>query len=91
MNLYHLFCDGIPPRSNEHAIGSWRPSQNKKKKYAGLVVPVQCDAIVDTPCLILCGFIFSWSEFIRCSASSLLWCIIPKSSTVRVNFIPFLL
>ena len=59
--------------------------------YACLVVPVQCDATVDTPCPILCDFIFSWIACMRCSASSFLCYLIPKSPTTKVKVIPFLL
>ena len=27
-----MFWGGLPPPHNEHAIGSWRPDQKKKKK-----------------------------------------------------------
>ena len=57
-------------------------------QYARLIVPVQCDANVKTPCPTLCYSIFSWNGFMRCWASFLLWYMIPKSLTTRVNLIP---
>ena len=60
-------------------------------QYAGLVVPVQCDTTVKTPCPTLLYVIFYWSVFMRYWAYSLLWYLIKKPSTTRVNVILFLL
>ena len=56
-------------------------------QYACLVVPAQYDSTLETPSPILCDFIFSWSAFMRCSASSFIWYLIQKLSTKRVKSI----
>ena len=60
-------------------------------QYSILEASVKCYATVKTPCPSLCYLIFSWSVFMRYWASYLLWYLIPKSLTTRVNVIKFLL
>ena len=60
-------------------------------QYSGLVVPVQCNTTVNTPCPIFCYLIFSLGAFIRCWLSSLIWYLMPKLLTTRVYVILFLL